>query len=160
MTPLVFLELDLNAQPPRSRARVFANTVEFDFDRSMVLGVWGNHTRLLLPEAETAPEVWRRWQNIADAVVIKDWGGWKSTNIPDSTRVHVSLEPCVTCLRNIRVPANEPALYSGVSENLRRRRNPYSHTTNPTASNTSESRAGFPEVDSDDTSYLGRGLLS
>lgn len=152
--------MNLAAQPPRIRDPVFPDTMDFAFDRVMVLGVWNNHTRLLLPASETTPAIWGKWQNIVDAVVIKGWAGWALTDALDSTRAHPSLDPCVTCLRNIRVPENEPTRCAGASANWWGRWNPRSHTVAPTASNTCESWAGFPTVDANDTSSLGRGLLS
>ena len=54
--PLAVLELNLRANPPLSRALVFSDTIDFDMEQVMALGVWNNHTRLLLPSAEKTPK--------------------------------------------------------------------------------------------------------
>ena len=158
--PLVALELNLNAKPPLSRALVFSNAVEFAFDKAVAVGVWNNHTRLLLPAAETTPEAWKRWHGISDTVVIRWWGGWESTSNPDSTRAHFSLDPCLACLRNIRAPANESTRYAGVSEDWWGRWNPCPHNKEPTTTSIGAPMSAFPEMASGDTSYVGRGFLS
>ena len=80
MMPLVVLELNLATQPPRSRALVFSNDMDFSLERVLVLGVWNNHTRLLIPSAETTPATWRGWQNVVDSVAPKGWDGWRGVN--------------------------------------------------------------------------------
>ena len=56
---LVVIELRKDSTSLTSRALVFSNTPDFELNRSMVLGVWGNHTRLLPPSSETLPSSWK-----------------------------------------------------------------------------------------------------
>ena len=44
MMPLVAIELNLAAHPPRSRALALSDSMDFPIDRAMVLGVWNGHT--------------------------------------------------------------------------------------------------------------------
>ena len=160
MIPLVVSELNRTAHPPSSRALVFSDNMDFAIDRAMVLWMWNNRKRLLVPDAETTSAVWGKWRNIVDTAAIKGWGGWRIAGNPDSTRAHLSLEPCVTFLRNIRVPANSLSRCDGVSDNWRGRWDPCPHTADAIQSGAQESWVGFPTVDTDDSSYLCRGILS
>ena len=68
----------------------------------MVLGVWNNHTRLLLPSAETTPKSWRNWREVVDTIVARRRGGWKTDDRSDMARVRMDLSPCSNCARNVR----------------------------------------------------------
>ena len=155
--PLVVLEINLDSQPPQSRALVFSDTPDFAIDKVMVLGVWNNHTRLLLPSAETTPAAWKSWGETVDTVLLKGWGGWESPSVTDPTRVQMGLAPCVACDRHNRVPVHGANRYAGVAVNWWARWNPCPHSTTPSAQNTGASRNGFPTVMTKDQSYAGRG---
>ena len=158
MMPLVVIEVNLLTQPPRTRALVFTDSMDFKLNNVMVLGVWNNHTRLLLPVAETTPALWAKWQDIMDSVVIREWGGWKESIKSDQPRVHLNLDPCVLCHRHVRVPNAIPPRVAGMDK-WWGRWNPCSHKTDTTQEASSDLWAHFPTADSRDGSYTGRGIL-
>ena len=83
----------------------------------MVLRVWNNHTRLLLPSAETAPSAWKKWSGVIDTVIIKGWDGWTPPSVTDATRAQMVLNPCITCGQLVRIPLHDTNRYDGVCEN-------------------------------------------
>ena len=160
MIPFVALELNHDSHPPRIRDLVLSEPPDFAIDKVTVLGVCGNHTRLLLPSAETTPAAWKIRRETADTVAANGWGGWESPSVTGPTRVQMALAPCVACDRHIRVPVRGANRYAGVAENWRGRWSPCSHPTAPSAQNNGSSRNGFPTGMTNDQSYAGRGSLS
>ena len=159
MMPLVVIEVNMATQPPRTRALVFSNSMDFSLERTMVLGVWNNHTRLLLPAAETTPALWTKWQDAMDSVVIRSWGSWCAAPPSDQMRVLLNLEPCTSCQRRVRVPASDPPRGSGISDRWWGRWNPCSHQTDVTQTVSPDLWSHFPTVLTNDESYVGRGKL-
>ena len=160
MMPLVVLELNLDSDPRHSRALVSSDTPDFSIDKFMVLGVWNNHTRLLLPSAETSPSARTTWCETIDTVVYKGWGGWTPSSIADATRAHLALTPCITCAQLVRVPLDETTRYSGLCENWWGRWNPCSRSTAPSPPVSVDSWKGFPATPVGDSTYIGRCTLS
>lgn len=57
--PLVVVEIDMARSPHGRRALFFADGDGFGLEKSMILGVLGNRTRLLPPTPETMPTALR-----------------------------------------------------------------------------------------------------
>ena len=70
---LVALEVGIGHSPVAHRALDFSDVGEFKIDKSMALGVWGHHTRFLIPTSETLPSSWREWRDMFGNVAIKTW---------------------------------------------------------------------------------------
>lgn len=71
---LLAIEAQIEAPLSSSRSLVFPSLETFDISRAMALGVWGSHTRLLLPSAETLPSSWKLRRGAIGAVVYRRWG--------------------------------------------------------------------------------------
>ena len=64
----VLLETNLSS----SRVLAFSDMESFGLDMAMALGVLDNHTRFLLPSAETKPASWKAWRDPIEIVVLEN----------------------------------------------------------------------------------------
>ena len=123
----------------------------------MVLGVWGNHTRLLLPSTETQPSNWKTWTEGMGTVVYRRWDNWEVSPPQDATRVALDLSPCRLCARNVRIPSVGDPRYAGV--NWWEQWNPCSHLTDTTPTTMSQRWGCQPQRGESQPTTIGRGIL-
>lgn len=157
---LAVIEVPIESSLSANRAFVFSNQETFDISKAMVLGVWDSHTRLLLPSAETLPYRWESWCDAIGTVVYRRWVGWQADSVTDSARASCNLAPCRICARNVRIPVTDYHRCAGMGEPWWSRRNPCSHTTNPTKKAREATWAPIAALPTYTHSYVGRGILT
>ena len=70
---LVALEVGAGQSPVTLRAQISPDAGDFEIDKSLVLGVWCNHTRFIIPTSEPLPSSWSDWRETFGDETIKPW---------------------------------------------------------------------------------------
>ena len=74
-------------------------------NEDMALCVYKGHMRMLIPTAETTESEWTNWHTQMTMVNEYEWVGWETGMANDeSLPTKHTLEPCLTCGQNIRLP--------------------------------------------------------
>ena len=93
---LVVTELKVGSPIHAILAMVLPNTENFDINRVMVLGVWGSHTRPLLPSEDTRPSCWKSRRDSIGAMTRRHWGDWRVASV---ARISLDSTPCHICAK-------------------------------------------------------------
>ena len=145
------------------RALISPDVEDFQIDKSLVIGVWGNRARLLVPTSETLPTSWRDWRGAFGNIISKPWMYWKESITSDFNPLlfHYELRPCRICSQAIRAPPTAHLLSAGVHAEWWEQWNPIAHTNPyPSGREFSSDRACYFERPFQTTQYNGRGAVS
>lgn len=126
---LVALEVGIEESLAPLRALISPDVEDFQIDKSMVLGVWGNRARFLMPTAEKLPTSRRDRRGVFEYIIANPWVNWQEaiTGDVNPLRVHYELQPWRICSHSPRAPPTMNLRSSGTHAEWRAQWNPSTH---------------------------------